>query len=345
MAPLRIYFDRLLDAVAPKVPRRDLTDAERLALVRRYGDFSLAYSTAVQQKLSYFSDGDGYIAFGTKMSRHFALGDPVADPADRPAYIRRFVEAACGPWFVQIGADTAKVLAGLGYKVNRLGMDTRLLLPEHDFSGKRNETVRYSERWLAKKGFVLAESTGDMPVEEIMQLSADWRKERIIKRWEMGFLNRRFSPLPEADMRRFVLHSPEGRLLAILDFDPLFRNGKVFGYTTSFKRKQVDATPHAEIGLTKFAVDRFREEGVSAVTLGLSPLLDIEPSGFAESDFWRSTFQRAYQSRWVNRSRFNLQGQAAFKRRFHGVEEPTYIAFRKGTFVEMLGLLRLTKAI
>jgi lysylphosphatidylglycerol synthetase-like protein (DUF2156 family) len=345
MAPLRIYFDRLLDAVAPKVPRRELTDEERLALVRRHGDFSLAYSTAVQKKLSYFSDGDGYIAFGTKMSRHFALGDPVADPADRPAYIRRFVEAAGGPWFVQIGADTARVLAGLGYQINRLGVDTRLHLPEHDFSGKRNETVRYSERWLAKKGFTLDEDNGNLPFDEIKKLSTDWRKGRIVKRWEMGFLNRRFSVEPGADMRRFLLHGPDGRLLAILDFDPLFRDGKVFGYTTSFKRKQVDATPHAEIGLTKFAVDRFREEGISVVTLGLSPLLDIEPSGFAESDFWRGTFQRAYNSPWVNRSRFNLQGQAAFKRRFHGVEEPTYIAFRKGTFVEMLGLLRLTKAI
>jgi lysylphosphatidylglycerol synthetase-like protein (DUF2156 family) len=345
MAPLRIYFDRLLDAVAPKVPRRELTDEERLGLVRRHGDFSLAYSTAVQQKLSYFSDGDGYIAFGTKMSRHFALGDPVADPADRPAYIKRFVEVARDPWFVQIGADTAKVLAGLGYHVNRLGIDTRLHLPEHDFSGKRNETVRYSERWLARKGFVFAEGTGDMLLDEIKQLSVEWRKRRIIKRWEMGFLNRRFSIQPGGDMRRFLLHSPEGRLVAILDFDPLFRDGKVFGYTTSFKRKQTDATPHAEVGLTKFAVDRFREEGISVVALGLSPLLDIERSGFAESDFWRNTFRRAYDSPWVNRSRFNLQGQAAFKRRFHGVEEPTYIAFRKGTFVEMLGLLRLIKAV
>ncbi|TIU08573.1 MAG: hypothetical protein E5W40_15915, partial [Mesorhizobium sp.] len=66
---------------------------------------------------------------------------------------------------------------------------------------------------------------------------------------------------------------------------------------------------------------------------------------FAESDFWRTSFQRAYGSPWINRRKFNLQGQAAFKRRFHGIEEPTYVAFRKGTFVGMLGLLRLVKSI
>jgi lysylphosphatidylglycerol synthetase-like protein (DUF2156 family) len=345
MPALRIYFDKILEGAAPKVPRQDLTHVERLALVRRHGDFSLAYSTAVQGKLSYFGDADGYIAFGTKMKHHFALGDPVAAPAHRPDYIRRFVEAAGSPWFVQIGQETACVLARLGYKVNRLGIDTRLSLPDHDFSGKRNETVRYSERWLLKKGFSFDEDKRTIYLDEIARLSENWRSDRIVKRWEMGFLNRPFADHLGIDMRRFVLHGPDGELIALLDFDPLFRDGKVIGYTTAFKRKHINASPHAEIGLTKFAVDRFREQGMSVVTLGLSPMLDIRPSGFAESDFWRNTFRRAYDSPWVNRRRFNLQGQAAFKRRFHGTEVPTYIAFRKGTYVEMLGLLRLVKAV
>ena len=84
MPSLRIYFDKILEGASPKVERQALTHVERLALVRRHGDFSLAYSTAVQGKLSYFGDADGYIAFGTKMKHHFALGDPVVAPADRP---------------------------------------------------------------------------------------------------------------------------------------------------------------------------------------------------------------------------------------------------------------------
>ena len=343
MPSLRIFLDRLLEGAAAKVPRQDFSHVERLALVRRHGDFSLAYSTAVQQKLSYFGDADGYIAFGTKMKHHFALGDPVAHPPDRPDYIRRFVEAADSPWFVQIGEPTARVLSGLGYQVNRLGVDTRLELPAHDFSGKRNETVRYSERWLLKKGFSFAE--GAVYLDEVQRLSQNWRADRIVKRWEMAFLNRPFADHLGMDMRRFVLYSPEGELVALLDFDPLFSGGKVIGYTTSFKRKHIDASPHAEIGLTKFAVDRFRNEGISVVTLGLSPMLDVGTNEFAESSFWRNAFARAYESPWVNRSKFNLKGQAAFKRRFHGIEEPTYIAFRKGTLIEMLGLLRLIKAI
>ena len=108
MPSLRIYFDQILEGAAPRVERLPLTHVERLALVRRHGDFSLAYSTAVQAKLSYFGDADGYIAFGSKMKHHFALGDPVVAPARRPDYIRRFVETAGSPWFVQIGRASCR---------------------------------------------------------------------------------------------------------------------------------------------------------------------------------------------------------------------------------------------
>jgi hypothetical protein len=42
---------------------------------------------------------------------------------------------------------------------------------------------------------------------------------------------------------------------------------------------------------------------------------------------------------------FNLQGQAAFKRRFRGDEVPTYIASRRRSPMEKLALLRLIKTL
>lgn len=346
MASLRKHMDDLLDRRAASVPAARLDVGQRLDLVRRYGDFSLAYSTAVQPGLSYFGNGDGYIAFQTKMGRHFVLADPVAAPAAKAALLRRFIEAAGAPWFVQVGRETAGILAGFGYLANQLGLDTRLPLPAHDFSGSRNETVRYSERWLGKKGYVLAEDDGTLvPPADVEALSAEWRSGRIVSRREMAFLNRPFLVQPGPDMRRFVLLDGDGRLVALLDYDPMFSEGRVVGYTTAFKRKVANATPHAEIGLTKFSVDRFRGEGIAFVTLGLSPLADVGPSGFAESALWRAAFRRAFGSGFINRTRFNLQGQAAFKRRFHGEEEPVYIAFPKGSAMGMLALLRLVKAI
>jgi lysylphosphatidylglycerol synthetase-like protein (DUF2156 family) len=346
MPSLRILIDRFLDGRAPTIPQADLDEDTRLALAGQHGDFSLSYSTATQSRLAHFGDAHGYIAFRTKMGHHFALADPVADPAHHERYVRHFIEAGVYPTFVQIGEATARLLAGLGYQINQMGFDTKLSLPAHDFSGKLNQTVRYSERWLIKNGYVFVEEDShEVHVDVIERLSDDWRAGRIVRRWEMTFLNRPFSAKLGTGMRRFLLLAPDGELVALLDFDPLSRDGKVIGYTTSFKRKRAHATSHAEIGLTKFAVDRFREEGISSVTLGLSPMAGIEPSGFAESDFWRTWFQRSYDSDLINRHRFNLRGQAAFKRRFHGTEEPTYLAFRKGSFMEMFALLRLLKVV
>lgn len=337
----RRAFDALMDRRLPSVELAPLSMKRRLALIRQHGDFSLAYSTAVQPALSYFGDCDGYIAFATKMGFVFALGDPVAPAHLRADYLRRFIAAAGTPIFVQTSAETARQLAGMGYRINRLGIETTFDLGRHSFAGKHMETVRYSERWLIKQGYAIAETS--MDDRSATELSKAWIASRIVRRREMRFMNRPFAPELQPGMRRFVLSDRGARPVALLDFDPMCRNGETIGYTTAFKRKLPDATAHAEIGMTKFAMDRFRQEGREVVTLGLSPLAGIEASGFRESAPLRAALGRAFRSPSVNRSIFNLQGQAAFKRRFHGNPVPTYLAMNVNSLAGMFALLRLCK--
>jgi len=346
MPSFKSMLDSWLEARLPAVPAFEPDLETRLGLCRKHGDFSLAYSTAVQPGLRYFGDDEGYIAFATKMGHAFVLGDPVAREADRADFIRRFVAQTRHPCFVQIGAASAGVLAGLGYRVNQLGVESDIQLGTHSFAGKRNETIRYSEAWLRKKGYRILECDGSVvDAEEVRHISSNWRTGRIVSRREMRFLNRPFEARLAPHMRRFMIVHPEGHATAILDFDPIFQDGAVVGYTSAFKRKLVGTTAHAEIGLTKFAADRFREEGRSRLSFGLSPLAEIEASGYPESRIWRRSFERAFRSKRINETIFNLQGQAAFKRRFHGVHQPSYIAFKRGSPVEMLALLRLLKTL
>lgn len=348
MASFRRFIDKVADSRLPEIPVADMPLSERLAIVGRHGDFSLAYSTAVQEGLSRFGDGNGYIAFTVKMGTVFVLGDPVAAPKEREGLIRRFVAAAGRPCFVQVERPTAEVLADLGYRINLMGFDTRFDLATHRFQGKRNETVRYSERWLLKNGYRIADSGGEgegRPLD-IETLSRRWREERIVKKREMAFLNRRFTPQPQPGMRRFVLYAPTGEATALLDFDPMCRDGRLIGYTTFFKRKLPKTTPHAEIGLTKHAADRFREEGLPEMTLGLSPMAGIVPSGYRESVWLREFLRWAHDSELINRKIFNIKGQATFRQRFHGDTTPFYIAFGKPMVaMQLIGFLRACKAI
>lgn len=346
MGSIRLAFDGYMERRLPSVTTLDLTETQRLSICRKFGGSSLAYSSATQPDLLHFGDQNGYIAFARKMGHVFVLGDPVAAPEHRLALLRRFIEQSGDPCFVQIGVETARMLSALGFRVNRMGVETILPLTETMFAGTRNQSIRYSEKWLIQRGYQLSEVLeGDASAEEAIRISEEWRSARIVSRREMRFLNRPFLPVPGPDMRRFVLRDPEGRIAALLDFDPVYAEDRITGYTTAFKRKRHGTTPHAEIALTKFAADRFRSERIGFITLGLSPLAAIDQSGFGESTLWRILFDKAYHSRRVNDRIFNLQGQAAFKRRFHGEEVPCYMAFRSASPLRMLALLRLLKTL
>ncbi|RWM61559.1 hypothetical protein [Mesorhizobium sp.] len=71
--------------------------------------------------------------------------------------------------------------------------------------------------------------------------------------------------------------------------------------------------------------------------------VEIEPSGWSKSHFWRRALQRANESPWANRTPVQSAGQGLPANADSTVEEPTCAAYRTGTF--SLSLLRLIRAI
>lgn len=347
MRRLRHFVDRVSEARRAPVPDAGLDLDARLALTRQHGDFSLAHATALQDGLAHFGGPDGYIAHAFKMGSTVALGDPVASDERRGALLDAFIAAARNPCFAQISQPVAGLLATRGYSIALLGPDFVFDLPAHDFSGRPSSSIRYSHSWLVKNGYMFGEWDGsDAAVAEAQALSDAWRGTRIVSRREMAFLNPAFAARPSVGTRRFILRQPEGRLLMLLDFQPMHRSGKVVGHTTVIKRRHPEATKHAEIGLTKHAVETFAREGAERVTLGLAPLAQTGASGFRESLLLRSLLSRLAFSGFINLHIFNLQGHADFKRRFHAREEPTYFAWRGGSAIlHFTALMRLSKLL
>jgi lysylphosphatidylglycerol synthetase-like protein (DUF2156 family) len=335
MKSLRLAFDAMMDARAAPLEAAGPDKAARLALVQRHGDFSQAYSTAVQEGLRHFGDRQGYIAYGAKMGSRIALGDPVAEREFWPELIGGFIEKAGRPCFAEISHETATILAARGY------------LDWYDFSGHKKEKARYASHWLRRNGYRIVEEP-ELPgaAEAAGALSAQWRCSRIVHRREMAFMNRPFPTTPDPLMRRFLLLSPEGAPVSLLYFDPVFSDGKVIGYVAVFKRRLSDVTAHAEIGITKHAVDLFRQEGRKVVLLSLAPFADPRPSGFPESTAFRWAMGQLYRSRVVNQRVFNVQGHAEQRRRLYGRTIPRYFAWGCGSpFLHLVSLLRLCKAI
>lgn len=304
-----------------------LTLEDRLRLCRQYGDFTLAYSTAVQEGLLHFGDERGYLAYGKKWSYAFVLGDPVAPQERWPSLIEEFLALHGKCVFVQASTDLGAILEQQGFFVNEMGVDTRLDLSQYDFDGKKKEWLRYAANWIESHDYTIAELRSDeVSREQVEDVSAEWKKGKTVKKREVGFLNRPVVYEDEPDVRKFYLRDRNGRVEAYLFFDPLYREGKVIGYCTCIKRRRPDAPTYAEAALMKDAIEKFHAEGCETLTLGLSPLAGVENKRFKHNPFLHWSFRAGLKARWINRWIYPLANHARYKQRFRGTEEPTHYA-------------------
>ena len=147
----------------------------RFQFLRQHGNFSVAYSTAVQRWLEYFANDDGYIAFRKRWGLTFVLGDPMSDPADRAKLIGQFIKQHPRPSFVHVSQDTARILHELGFYVNEMGVDSVLDLDTFDFRGKEKEWLRYAGNWTRRRGFEIEECDTEEIRDDAVELSEAWR--------------------------------------------------------------------------------------------------------------------------------------------------------------------------
>lgn len=298
-----------------------------MALIRQYGNFSINYSTAVQPRLKYFGDSDGYIAYRKRMGVAYALGDPVCCPGKRAALLKEFIAEHRKPSFVHASESTAEILGELNFRVNEIGVDTNIDLQAYDFKGKSKEWLRYADNWTKKRGFEVRETDYDtVSAEQVESVSEAWRKTRTIKKKEVRFINRPIVLEDEPDVRKWFLFDQTGRMLAFIYFDPIYSQGQITGYVTCIKRRHPDAPIYAEHAIMKKAIECFKAEGLSVVKLGLSPLANIENQTHRCNRLMHYTSRYYHSANWINRYIYGFVGHTQYKKRFRGREEKLYYA-------------------
>ena len=321
--------------------------AQRLELVRRHGDFSLAYTTAVQSGLQYFGDESGYIAYDHRWGHTFVLGDPVAAPQDRERLIGQFVAQHRRAAFCQISPATAQIVQRCGFYVNEMGVDSIVPLSGYDFRGQEKRWLRTAEAWTSRRGYTTREETTQrVGVDQIETVSLAWRATRTVKGKEVRFLNRPLVTSDEPGTRRFYFYDAEQRLLAFVFFDPLYRDGRLLGYVACNKRRHPAAPVYAEQAIMKLAIEVFQREGCQELRLGLSPLAWIEDREYRSSWFIHKLFRYGFSSRVVNKTFYNVQGLADYKRRYRGREEKVYFAMQSQfSPLQLAALIKVCKIL
>ncbi|HEV8067926.1 MAG TPA: DUF2156 domain-containing protein [Planctomycetaceae bacterium] len=329
------------NSASPTLAEETFGSSRLFEVFRQYGNFTMAYAT-LQPGMKYFESDGGYLAYDTWGGITFVLGDPVAPAKNHAAIIEAFVRTHPRTCFCQISKPVGAILARLGWLVNEFGAEMELDLPRYDFEGPKKNKFRQAAHKIEREGYTIGERTvADADRTKLDALTSSWLAAKTVKH-EARFLVRPLAFGDEPAVRKFYLRDRNGSIVAFVAFDPICEAGEVIGYSPAIKRRAPDAPTGAEEAITKFAIERFRAEGLKTYRLGLLPLYDVQDSEFREAWLLKKAFQFAYRygDRWI----FSFRGHADFKHRYRGNLSKVYFAtYTRLNAWNLIALLRLCR--
>ena len=241
---------------------------------------------------------------------------------DMPELLARFLEHHRRAAFIQISGPVARVLHHrFGYFATQVGIETSIALENWNLTGKKKQVLRTSLNQADKRGVGVFENCDKA---SCMKLSAEWLRTRRVRNAEMAFLVRPLELDLTAETRRFCAHAGN-ELLGFVYFDPIYASGRVIGFVPNVSRASLDFRQGIFYTIMIRAMERFREEGVEFVNLGLSPLALGEGQAPYESPGFKHCLRWLYKR---GGRLYNFQGIRFTKSRFQGEERPVFFAHR-----------------
>ena len=320
-----------------------LTLTTREDLYRRHGNFALAYSETYQPGLSYFGDERGFIAYRKVGGSALALSNPMAPAPMWADLIDRFVAEMGDVSFWQISRPMAVLLAGLGFRVNPIGIETRINLETYDFKGPKKRNFRTAANRMAAHGLQTREALAStVDTAGLKAISEAWRQTRTVKSHELTFLIRPVVLGDEKGVRKFFTFDADQMPVAFASFDPLFEDGTLIGYLIATKRRLPETDPLVGYDLVRCAIETFRGEGLGSLLFGMSPFAQVKDKDFVYSRSVKQSLHFVRKSDIFNRYIYPIHGLNKHKASFFGTSQTAYCAFNRRP--GLLRLLRMSRA-
>lgn len=255
---------------------------ELRACVARWGRHSLSYSV-LQPRMRYFGSVEtGFIAYQRWMGQACVLGDPVAPLAARAGLIAAFLKEQRSALFMQVGRETASMLAAQGQLVTPVGVEGEIDTTTFSLDGARKRDLRHYRNKGRDAELVVEELPDTRETRALLwPMSLQWLKKRSLFSRELAFLARPFVAEPEPGTRIFGARTAAG-WCAFTVLDPMYDGGRVTGYCVSILRHRDGAPEGACDCINLHVVERLRREGVGILSLGVSPFHRLEELARAE---------------------------------------------------------------
>ncbi len=130
---------------------------------------------------------------------------------------------------------------------------------------------------------------------ELEMVSREWLATKTVNDRELWFMVRKAVYEAEPDVRKFITRRG-GRITGFIFFDPMYRDGRIYGYSAGILRMGKRAHGGTLTLIIKEALKKFSEEGVQVLSLGLSPFFDVDDRGFRHSAVVKHAFRFLYES-------------------------------------------------
>lgn len=275
------------------------TREDILELLRRNGRGSLSYSALQEGMLWFVKPGVGLVQYEqleTVIHNAICLGDPISPPEAMEGLIGEFLERFHDPIFIHLSKDAAKLLEKSGFFINEMGHETIIDIANFSLSGSKKEFLRSQRNRAQKDGVAVMElQDANVSAEKLRRISEEWMHKKAVHDHELAFLVRPAVFENEPDVRKFVaIHRDE--VIGFVFFDPMYRDGKVYGYMANILRTLGERSYSITDFIILEALEKFRAEGIEELSLGFSPFSDVADTGeFKYSKPLHDLFKYTYE--------------------------------------------------
>lgn len=310
--------------------------AEKWALLSPHltchGGAALGYAT-LQAGMEYFLTDHGYIAYTTVRHPVFAprtkkipLSDPVCAPADLPRLVEEFLSVNPRAAFTCISEACARALREMGFKANCVGYECTLPVQTYNTKGnwKELDLIKRGRNEARREGLTIREENiASVNHAELQAVSERWIAGKPVNDREIWIFARRPVFGHEEDVRKFVAYDRDGRAAGFAFYDPMYRDGKIFGYAANISRCDEKRYGRLATALHMEAMEKFKTEGREVLNLMLAPCVGLERGKFNDDYSSKLFFQLS--ERYGNEI-YNFRGLAFHKAKYRGEENSLYFA-------------------
>jgi lysylphosphatidylglycerol synthetase-like protein (DUF2156 family) len=283
--------------------------------------------------MEYFVHDQGYVAYTSvrhpvfaPKGRRIVLSDPVCAQSDLPTVLDEFLKTNSRVAFAVVSERCAAALRERGFKVNCIGFESELPIQTYNTQGnwKELDLIKRARNEVKREGLVIREEpTEKVQRANLSEVSARWIANKKVNDREIWIYARRPVFEHEEDVRKFVAYDKDGKAVGFVFYDPLYRDGRVFGYSANIVRCDESRYGRLASAVHMEAIEKWKPEGREVLNLMLAPFVKLEHARFNDDRIVRLFLETS--ARYGN-DIYNFQGLSFHKAKYRGEEKYLYFA-------------------